>query len=77
MFEPKEILKAVENSDLNKIKEFINSGGNIYKEYMQQEFYKVPETFISRAANLKQNEIFELLLKEYENDYNSNEKNLE
>lgn len=69
MFEPKEILKAVENSDLNKIKEFINSGGNIYKEYMQQEFYKVPETFISRAANLKQNEIFELLLKEYENDY--------
>lgn len=69
MFESKDILKAVENGDLKTIKEFIKSGGNIYKEYIKQEFYKMPETLISRAVNYKQIEIFEVLLEEYENDY--------
>lgn len=69
MYEPKEILEAVKNGDLNKIKKFIKSGGSVYKEYLQEEFYKVPETLISRALNLKQTEIVQLLLQEYENDY--------
>lgn len=69
MIKPTEIQKAVDNGDVNKIKEIIKSGGNIYNEYIQEVFYKVQETLISRASRFKQIEIFELLLEEYEKDY--------
>lgn len=81
MFQETDILKAVENGDVKIVKEFIKSGGNIYKEYMQQDFYAPVVTLISKAANFKQIAIFELLLEEYEKDYKiaeqtaSNEEN--
>lgn len=60
MVEPTEIEIALENNDLNKIKEFIKTGGNIYKE-LEKEAH-IRETLLSRACREKKTEIIEILL---------------
>lgn len=60
---------AVKNGDLIKVKEFIENGGNIYKEYDKETDFYLNETLISKACRKKKCEIVEVLLNVYERDY--------
>lgn len=73
MCEPS-IETALENNDVNKIKEFIDAGGNIYKELEKKVHFYVRESLMSRACIEKKPEIVEILLDVYERDYKIAEK---
>lgn len=69
MATPTEIEIAVKNGDLKKVKEFIENGGNIYKEYEKETYFYLNETLISKACREKKCEIVDVLLEVYERDY--------
>lgn len=66
----KELEIAVKSSDLKKIKNFIENGGNIYKEYEKETYFYLNETLISKAFRENKSEIVDVLLDVYERDYN-------
>lgn len=66
----KEMEIAVKNSDLKKIKSFIENGGNIYKEFEKETYFYLSETLISKACRENKSEIVDVLLEDYERDYN-------
>lgn len=81
---PTEIEIALENNDLNKFKEFIKNGGNIYRELEKpQPYYYTKEPLLLTAFKEKKLEIVKILLDVYERDYKIaaesviNEKNKE
>lgn len=60
---------SVKNGDLIKVKEFIENGGNIYKEYEKETDFYLNETLISKACREKKCVIVDVLLEVYERDY--------
>lgn len=68
-----EIEMALANNDLIEIKEFLETGGNVYKVFDSYGYF-VRETLMSRACRENKMEVVEILLEVFERDFKIAEK---